>query len=355
MSGGEVEVPEPRMNSFFQAHEDAERAILRTWRSGRVPHAWLIAGPRGIGKATLAFRFARFALGSGSASGGLLNADATSLDCAPDSPVFRQVAAGAHPDLLVLEPGYDEKRERRRTEIVVDDVRRAIEFMHLKPSLGGWRVVLVDSADDMNRNAANALLKILEEPPRDALLLLVSHAPGSLLPTIRSRCRRLQLAPLGVQAMNELIHHYLQDIDSAQRKRLIGIADGSIGRALAIAGAGGLDVHAELMRQLESLPSFDMAELHGFAGKLGKSGAESQFGLASELLQGWLAQAIRAKATGNGASGPTGAPRGGSLEQWLGLWEKIGHLFARTEAVNLDRKQVWIGAMIDIAQLTAAR
>ena len=135
--------------------------------------------------------------------------------------------SGAHPDLMVIERGYDEKRDRLRTEIVVDDIRRAVDFMHLKSAMGGWRVVIVDCADEMNRNSANALLKILEEPPQRTLLLLVSHAPGGLLPTIRSRCRRLELAPLPDAIVSELIHHYEPGLDPAEVRQLTEIAGGS--------------------------------------------------------------------------------------------------------------------------------
>ena len=344
----EDEILEPRRNSYFRGHHDAVRAILQTWSSGRVPHAWLITGPRGIGKSTLAYRFARLALSGTTPETGLFGATAPSLDMDSSSSVFRQIAASAHPDFMVLKPEVDEKTSKLRTNIVVEDVRRAVDFIHLTPALGGWRVVLVDSADEMNRNSANALLKILEEPPKNALLLLVSHAPGGLLPTIRSRCRRLELSPLHDGLMAELIHHYRPEMEPAEVRHLKEIAGGSIGRALQIASAGGLNLHSELSRQLASLPTLPMAEIHAFAEKVGKSGGDSPFGLATELLLAWLAQVIRRKATGEGSVR-------GSLEQWLALWEKIDGLFKRTEAVNLDRKQVWIGAMVDIAQLTAAR
>jgi DNA polymerase III subunit delta' len=344
----EDEILEPRKNSYFRGHDDAVRAILQTWSTGRVPHAWLITGRRGIGKATLAYRFARLALSGATPETGLFGATAPSLDMDPSTSVFRQIAAGAHPDLMVLKPEVDEKTGKLRTNIIVEDVRRAVDFIHLTPALGGWRVVLVDSADEMNRNSANALLKILEEPPKNALLLLLSHAPGGLLPTIRSRCRRLELPPLDDGLMVELIHHYRPEMERAEIKQLKEIAGGSIGRALQIASAGGLELHSELNRQLASLPTLPMAEIHAFAEKVGKSGGDSPFGLATELLLAWLAQVIRRKATGEGAARA-------SLEQWLALWEKTDGLFKRTEAVNLDRKQVWIGAMVDIVQLTAAR
>jgi DNA polymerase-3 subunit delta' len=355
MAEDDDEILAPRKNAHFRGHDQAEQAILRTWSTGRVPHAWLITGPRGIGKATLAYRFARLALSSAGGDGGLFGATAPTLALGPDAPVFRQIAAGSHPDLLVLEPSFDDKKERMRTEILVDEVRRAVEFMHLKPALGGWRVVLVDSADDLNRNGANALLKVLEEPPRDALLLLVSHAPGALLPTIRSRCRRLELAPLNRAVLADLIHHYRPEFGPAEIEQLQEIGAGSIGRALEIAGAGGLELHAELRRQLAAMPNLPMADIHAFAEKVGHAGGDSPFGLASELLLSWLAESIRQRATGSGRASAASAAGRGSLEQWLGLWEKTNNLFKRTEAVNLDRKQVWIGAMVDIAQLTAAR
>ncbi|MFM9843079.1 MAG: DNA polymerase III subunit delta' [Dongiaceae bacterium] len=355
MAGDEQEILEPRRNSYFRGHDHAEAAILRTWSSGRVPHAWLITGPRGIGKATLAYRFARLALGGQGGGEGLFGEKAPSLQVEPDSPVFRQIAAGAHPDLMVIERGYDEKNDRLRTEIVVSDIRRAVDFLHLKSAMGGWRVVIVDYADDMNRNSANALLKILEEPPQRALLLLVSHAPGRLLPTIRSRCRRLELAPLPDAIVGELVHHYEPELEPAAVRQLTEIAGGSIGRALSVASAGGLAIHAELNRQLSALPNLPMGEIHAFAEKVGKSGGESPFELASELLLIWLGRVVRHRATGAGRPPSAVASSRGSLEQWLALWEKTNSLFKHTDTINLDRKQVWIGAMVDIAQLTAAR
>jgi DNA polymerase-3 subunit delta' len=351
----ELDHRDPQRNSYFRGHEQAEGAILHTWSTGRVPHAWLITGPRGIGKATLAFRFARLALSGEGGDGGLFGATTPSLQMDSTTIVFRQIASGAHPDLMVVERGYDEKKDRLRTEIVVDDIRRAVDFMHLKSAMGGWRVVIVDCADDMNMNSANALLKILEEPPKNTLLLLVSHAPGSLLPTIRSRCRRLELAPLPDSVMSDLIHHYEPELTAEDVARLLEIAGGSIGKALSIAGAGGLEVHAELSRQLAALPNLQMGEIHAFAEKVGRAGGESPFELAAELLLNWLARVVRHRATGAGRPPHAAAASRGSLEQWLALWEKIESLFKRTDAINLDRKQVWISAMVDIAQLTAAR
>ncbi len=203
----ESAVPAPRANPDLVGHEAAERELLRLYSGRRLPHAILLAGPRGIGKATLAFRFARFLLAQGG------DAERPALDLFssvgrrrprsaidPESGVFRRVAAGGHADLLTVERAWDPRRKRLRGEIVVEDTREIAAFFRLTAAEEGWRVVIVDGAEEMNRNAANAVLKILEEPPDRALLLLVSHNPGRLLPTIRSRCRRLALAPLPARA-----------------------------------------------------------------------------------------------------------------------------------------------------------
>src|SRR5439155_17813225 len=183
--------PAPRSNPELLGHEAAESALRRLFEAGRLPHALLLSGPRGIGKATLAFRLARFVLASGGGEGppGGLFGDlgASGLAIAPDSGTFRRVASGGHADLLTVERAYDPRRRRLRGEIIVENAREIGTFLRLTPAEGGWRVVVVDGADEMNRAAANALLKILEEPPRRALLLLVAHSPGRLLPTIRSR------------------------------------------------------------------------------------------------------------------------------------------------------------------------
>ena len=202
--------PDPRANPDLSGHAAAEETLKTAAESGRLAHAWLFRGPRGIGKATLAFRFARWLLASSGASslaapappslfGDDMAPEAIGSDeglfVAPENPVFRRVAAAGHADLMTIEVGLDD-RGRRRREIVAADVREVGRFLSMTPAEGGWRVVIIDSADDMNRHAANAVLKVLEEPPRRAVLLLVSHNPGRLLATIRSRCRSLALRPL---------------------------------------------------------------------------------------------------------------------------------------------------------------
>ncbi len=352
--------PEPRANATLVGHGAAEKILKDAFASGRLAHAWLITGPRGIGKATLAFRFARFVLAQGgdeargegagerAAAGDLFGGarpeDDRGLYVAPDHPVFRRVASGGHADLLTVERGFDDKREKRRGEIVVEDVRGIGHFLSLTAAEGGWRVVVIDSADEMNRNAANAVLKVLEEPPKRALLLLVSHNPASLLATIRSRCQRLALKPLAESLVAAKLAEYGPDLAADDAAELARLADGSVGRALALAEEGGIELYRELNGLLPTLPALDGLALHRLGDRIAK--ADGAFRTATELLTGWLARLILTAAHGETSMPPAEravigrlAPAA-SLERWLEAWDKITRLVARADGANLDRKQV---------------
>ena len=345
----------PRLNPVLVGQTQAEAVLRDAWDGGRLPHAWLIAGPRGVGKATLAFRFARFVLADGRDPGG--RPIPSGLAIAESHPIFRRVASGGHSDLLVIERGVDPKRKKLRSEIVVDDVREAARFLHLTPAEGDWRVVIVDTADEMNRNAANALLKILEEPPRQSLLLLVSHAPGRLLPTIRSRCRQLRLPPLDDSILDAALAAAAPTLPADDRHLLPLLAEGSLGRALELAASGGLDRQREVMDLLLALPTINTARLHELADRLAAAGSENAFRAAAELVLWWLARFIRSVQTGRvepeivAGEGALmqrlGA--GASLDRWLAMWDKLGRLFAAAAGADLDRKQVWIGAFLDMS------
>lgn len=348
-----TELPPPIENPELIGHAAAERAFLDAWTSGRLAHAWLLCGPRGIGKATLAFRMARFVL-SGGGQGGLFGGP-TDLSMSPDETLFKRIAARGHADLLVVERGRDEKTGKLRSEIVVNDVRDVGHFMAHTPAEGGWRVVVIDPADEMNRSAANAVLKVLEEPPKKALMLLVSHSPGRLLPTIRSRCRRLNLQPLPDAQVVDLLRRARADLGEGDAQALARLAEGSIGRALALAGEGGLELYRSLIGVLATLPRLDVPALHGFADKVAGRAAEGDpFRTVAELLTWWLARLVRAG--GRGVLPAELAPgeaavmqrllRAGGLDQWVEVWEKVSHLFARAEAVHLDRKQVVLDAFL---------
>ena len=270
--GGERDSLHPRETSVLFGHADAERSLLECYRSGRIPHAWLIGGEPGIGKATLAYRLARFVLAHPDSSA-LAVQKAQSLAVDPGNLVARRVAAQAQGDLLVLERVTNEKTGKPFTVIRVEDVRRTVSFFGSTAGEGGWRVCIVDKADELQYpQAANALLKILEEPPPRALLLLVSDAPARLLPTIRSRCRRLLLRPLETADVARAVAAATgRGADEAELREAAGAADGSVARAIAL-----LDDKARALRQrvldlFAQLPDPDPRALHALGDSLGGS------------------------------------------------------------------------------------
>jgi DNA polymerase-3 subunit delta' len=336
---------EPRENPALVDQDPAERALLESARSGRLAHAWLLTGPRASARRRCLSLRPFSAGGETGETDALFAAPAHRLDLDPQHPVFRRVASGGHADLRVLARAVNPKTGKLRSEIVVDDVRDAIAFLRLTPSEGGWRVVIVGGAEDMNRNAQHALLKVLEEPPARAVLLLVCHAPGRLLPTIRSRCRRLDLRPLPAASIQRLIAARAADLPDADRALAAGLAEGSIGRALSILDAGGVELYRDLAALLLALPRLDASALHRQAERLARSGAEDSYRLAVELLLGWLTRMIKLAAAGGeppeflagerAAMGRLG--RGVSLARWIDLAEAMRRQFTLVEAVNLDR------------------
>ena len=352
--------PPPRTNPDLLGHQNAEAELRRLFDSGRMPHALLLSGPRGIGKATLAFRLARFVLaqpnGEGTAPALFGDDGPAGLALPPDSGGFRRVASGGHADLLTVERAYDPRRRRLRSEIVVDDTREIGAFLRLTPAEGGWRVVIVDGADEMNRNAANALLKILEEPPRRALLLLVAHSPGRLLPTIRSRCRRFPLAPLPPAIVAELLGRYRPELEPAAAAAVTALAEGSIGRALDLAAAGGVELYRAVLALLARERGIDPAALHAFADRLVRPEAEEAYRVVENLV-GQMLTRLAITATQGGADAVALPDEGALLHRlgrrapaarWAALRGEIDESFARTDALNLDRKQTILGAFFAI-------
>ena len=348
----------PRQTAVLLGHEAAEAVLLEAWNSGRMHHAWLVAGPRGIGKATLAFRAARFVLARGD-DGNLFDGTAPPCDglaIPRDHPVSRQVASGGHPDLLTVERSVNPQTGKLRGEIVVDDVRRLSAFLALTSAAGAWRVVVVDVADEMNRNAANALLKGLEEPPPRTLFLLVSHRPGRLLPTIRSRCRILNLSALSEDKVAALLSDLVPDLPGDDAAAVARLSDGSIGRALALADSGGLDLYRELVGLLARSNGLDIKAVHALGGRVGRAGAEESFEMLGQLIDRWFSAMILSWArgamppevvTGEGAAAQALRARS-NLANWLEVWEKVARLFSQAGSANLDRKQVVINAFLTL-------
>src|SRR5206468_3780766 len=266
----EMAVRHPRETPDLFGHREAETALLNAYRSGRIPHAWLIGGAQGIGKATLAYRMARFVLANSSPMSPSVQR-AETLALAPDDPVARQITAGAHGGLLVLERGLNDKGVMR-TVITVDETRETIAFFGSTAAVEGWRVCIVDTVDELNANAANALLKVLEEPPRQSLFLLVSHAPARVLPTIQSRCRKLPLRPLETADVIRAAAAAAQiPADDAALAEAATVAEGSVARALTLLGGDALKLQQRTAALLSTLPQVDPRELHALGDALGGS------------------------------------------------------------------------------------
>ncbi|NVO54691.1 DNA polymerase III subunit delta' [Rhodobacteraceae bacterium B1Z28] len=291
--------PHPRETLCLFGQDAAEQAFLSAYNSDRLHHGWLLTGPRGIGKATLAWRIARFLLATPPTDDdGLFGAPPPpeTLGIDPDHPVCHRILAGAEPGLAAITRSVNDQG-RLRNEIVVDDIRKLGRFFGLSSADGGRRIVIVDSADEMNVSAANALLKMLEEPPARTTLLLVSHQPSRLLPTIRSRCRTLRLSPLGAEDMQAALTQSGAELAS-QTDHLAALAAGSVGDAVRLINLGGLEIYTELIAILGTLPRLDRQRALALAEAAAQRGAADRFELLLTLIDVALARLAMTGATG---------------------------------------------------------
>jgi DNA polymerase III subunit delta' len=323
----QISVRHPRETTVLCGHQDAEAALLNAYRSARIPHAWLIGGAQGIGKATLAYRMARFVLTHRNPVGSDVQG-AKTLHVDPTDSVARRIAIGAHGGLLVLQRSAND-RGVMRTVITVDETRETIAFFGSTAAADGWRVCIVDTVDELNPNAANALLKTLEEPPRQSLFLLISHAPGRVLPTILSRCRRLPLRPLGkadlIKAVNRATGVASDDPSLLEAAEA---AEGSVARALTLLGGDAVKLHRKTAALLASLPRVDPRELHALGDALGGS---DKVALATfiDSVDRWVGARMHA------ADPNADLPR---LARLAEVWEKISRAARDTAEYNLERK-----------------
>jgi DNA polymerase-3 subunit delta' len=345
--------PHPRMTRALFGHEVAERNLAEAFASGRLHHGWLLTGPEGIGKATLAYRFACHVL----ARPGERDPAAQRLAIDPDTAAARQVRALSHPGLLLIRRPWDQKAKRFATSIPIDEVRRLKSFLALSSPDQGWRVVIVDSADDLNINAANALLKSLEEPPARAVFLLVSASPGRLIATIRSRCRTLALAPLDAAPLARAAEAAFAAAgssppDEGERARIERLADGSVRRYLDLAASGGLALGDKVAGLMARLPEVDWPAAHALADELSGAAAEQRFETFFDLLLAALHRIVRASATGAGDAADVAAAGrliGESrLATWAALWETLGHRKAEALSLNLDRKALILEVLAEL-------
>ncbi|MBB5516457.1 DNA polymerase-3 subunit delta' [Rubricella aquisinus] len=356
--------PHPRETTVLFGQDAAERAFLEAWGSGRMHHAWMLTGPQGVGKATLAWRIARFLLADDGHAGMFGPPD--TLDMAPDTPTFRRALALSDPRLVLLRRPWNDKTKKLRTEITVEEVRKLKGFFGMSAADGGWRVAIVDAMDEMNGAAANAFLKLLEEPPEKVALLLVTHQPGRLLPTIRSRCRELRLPPLGAEPLAAAMTEAgFEARDQAQA--LAELSGGSAGEAIGMLTHGGVDLYRDIIAMLSSMPGADRRRVVQFAESMGARGAEDRTDLAHRLIRLALHRLARAGATGRtppeAVEGERDvlmrlSPNATAARHWATVMDQITARVAHARGVNLDPAQVMLDTCLQIdatAQTAAPR
>jgi DNA polymerase III subunit delta' len=333
------DAPHPRFATHLIGHQGAEATMLAAYREGRLAHAWLIGGREGIGKATLAWRFARFVLANPDPNAPAVRA-AKDLTVAPDHHAARQLGALAHPDFVLVRREWNAKPKTFFTDIRIDDVRAALSMFHLSAAFGGWRVALVDCADELNPHSANALLKMIEEPPPRALILIVTHRPGQVLATIRSRCRRLLLERLTPGEIDTVVGG-LGDpwaaIDPAQRAAAAARADGSVRETLRRLDPDAAELGALIDAAVGDLPRPDPRAVDRLADALAGRAAGDSFAALSAALFEWLAARARAEAS------PA------QRRTLSALWDRIRAATRETEALNLDRRLHVLAVFEEIA------
>ena len=355
---------EPRHMDFCHGHDVQENMFLDLIKNGSLPHAMIFSGSKGIGKATMAFRLARFLLkhakvddNQDSLFGAPEPVEHNSLDVPASDPVFARVASGGHADLLYIERFYDSTKNKLDANLKVEAIRKIEPFLRKTASEGGWRIVIVDDADTMNRNAQNAILKILEEPPANVLIILIAHRSGVLIPTIHSRARIINFTPLSPDIMSELLHKQGYDLSLSDMETLNALSDGSIGQALRFAEEGGLESLAQILEHLSTAPNWDMAAIHKFANSLHAKSQDKQYHMFTELMQWIFRTLLFAKARASNElpqalriDALQDMLNNYSLERLISISDDLKKHFDRVEFSNLDRRDAVRGSFLVISQ-----
>lgn len=340
----------PKNNNFLLGHEQEEKMLLEAWKNNSLHNSWLICGIEGIGKATLAYRFARFLLAADNGD----KQKYTSLEISENNPVYKLSVNNSHPDLKIIERDYTDTERRKIVKAIkdgdrlsdeelkglkksafirVDDVRTINDFLSKKSSNDGWRVVIIDSIDDMNSSSANAVLKVLEEPPYKTIMMLISHNPNRLLPTIKSRCAKLNLKPLNENNVASLLRRYRSDISEKEIKGLVKISSGSIGKAINYADNSALNSYDDLCKIAYAKSKFSLADLLKFCDTAVQN--EDNYYLIQELVLKFISDNIKSS---------------DNVEELSLVWDNAIKVFDETQRLNLDKKQSLINIINGICK-----
>ena len=350
------DAPHPRRAVHLFGQSAVEQQFIDAMKAGSVHHAWLVTGPRGIGKATLAWRMAR----------GLIALSPNDpvpddLSIHPDSPVFRRMAALGEPRLFLCRRPWNEKTKRLSAQITVDEVRRLKSFFTMSATDGGWRVAIIDAADDMNSSAANALLKVLEEPPDNVCIILVAHQPGRLLPTIRSRCRSVSLSPLDPDNLGLALDSIGLDVPP-DMTALHQLAEGSVGQAVDLLSGDGDEIYGQIIKTMASCPNMDRGLVLDLADACVGPAAAPRYALTLRLIQLALGRLAKGAVVEGGLPEATDgeaamhariAPSPTAAARWAELVQSIGTRTDHAVSVNLDPGHVILDTFLQIEAVAA--
>ena len=363
---------EPAKMNFCLGHEAQEALFIDLFKKKSIPHAMIFSGLEGIGKTTMAFRFARFLFKYGktastdSNQSGLFGDDVDalpqeieSLDVDPLDPAFRLIASGSHPDFLHIYRYYDKSKGRQEAVLKVEAIREVEPFLRKTASEGGWRVVIVEDADTMNRNAQNAILKILEEPPANVVIILIAHRPGLLIPTIHSRARNIQFSPLSAMVMETLLARKegINAFSPSDIETLYALSEGSIGQALKYIEQDGLDMLGKTLEHMVFAKEGQLHKIHEFSASISKPAQDTQYRIFTHTFLWILRKLLFLKARAHSE-----VPRYISnnatqriltetpLEKLIALNDEVKNIFERVDFSNLDRRDAVRSAFLMISQ-----